>query len=495
MKFMKTTSQKVFLLILTLILTVAGSLVSCNFPQPIAPVDQSVFLPNGIDARFLLLYQTLGGEAVLGSPISAAVEEGDHWCQYMMNAKLCVVSGRTDLDAYSFAPVVLEGALMPSASYAQVSQESGKVVNGYVIHPDFIGLYEQLYGTIFTGLPLGNAWINYDKGRVEQYFENVVIAADLNDETPSAYLLPAAHAVCSICAPSTATVGSFIADTRHTSPFSTFLTRINGSVFGAPLTKPFINQDGLQVQIFENAAVAAQPDDLANAWLLPLSYELDMYESSPSEQRYGTQQDVVYYSVGQKGYHVLIWFDQFIIEHGGRNAAGNPIAEVAYYGDDIRQCFENYCLDLVQNRETGAAEASLVPLGAWYLDQQLQAGSITEDMLLVEWATPDTVQFEIGEQYPSVDRGTAQTIYLAIVSTETGKPLSGVSARVTLLTPDNQASTLAMPLTNAQGVTTVSVPAHSDLENGTVIRYEVCLDLVNGEEVCAVNAYLVKDTN
>jgi hypothetical protein len=47
--------------------------------------------------------------------------------------------------------------------------------------------------------------------------------------------------------------------------------------------------------------------------------------------------------------------------------------------------------------------------------------------------------------------------------------------------------------TNGQGVSWVNVPAHTGLENGTVMHYEVCVELVNGEEVCETNAYLVKD--
>lgn len=487
-------SQKILIYsLVAFFLTAAGVLSGCNFPRPQSPIDRSVFSLRGIDARFLPLYRTLGGETILGAPISGVLQEGEQWCQYTMNAKMCVISGRTDLEAYSFAPVVVEGALMPPTPFPQVTQESGKVVNGYVIHPDFIPLYEQLYGMIFTGQPLGNAWINYDKGRVEQYFENVIIAADLDDDTPTAYLLPAAHAVCTFCDPANRPFGAFTIETQQASPFSTFLTRVNGTAFGEPLTRPFINEDGLQVQIFENAAIAAKPDDLANAWLLPLSYELNMFESNPTEQRYGTDKDVYFYPVGDKGYHVLVWFDQFIVNHGGRNTAGNPIAEVAYYDGVIRQCFENYCLDLEQDPESGLPVAALAPLGSWYVDQQLKTGHLTEDQLMVAWATPETIQFEIGEQQAKIDRDTSQVIYLSIISSETGQPLSDVRSTVTLLTPDNQQMELELMPTDQNGLTWVEVPAHSQLDNGTVIRYEVCLELNSGQEVCDASAYLVKD--
>ena len=502
MRAMITNSQKIFLLMsITIILSVSGVLTACNFPRPVDAIEVSVFQTAGLDARFLPLYQTLGGEEVLGEPISPIMEEdqGERWCQYTMNAKMCVLNGHTDLDAYSLAPVVVESELMPKGSHQHVvQQETGKIVDGYVIHPDFISMYEKLYGTIFTGQPLGNAWVNYDEGRIEQYFENVVIAQDLDDTTRTAYLLPVAHAACTYGCDISIDEGVFLPAVQTqpeqvTSPFSTFMSKINGSDFGQPLTKPFINQDGLQVQIFENAAIASQPDNLSEASFLPLAYELNMFETEPSDELYSESPDVYFYPVGKKGYHVVSWFDTFIQNHGGRNVAGNPIAEIAYYEEDIRQCFENYCLDLVQNQEIGQPTATLVPLGAWYVEQQLNVGNLTEDMLLVEWVTADEIQFEIYEQSSTVDRETSQMITLSIISTTTGKPLSGISSRVTLITPSNQKTELDLMNTNIHGISSVIVPAHVDLENGTVMRYEVCVDLISGEEVCQADAYLVKD--
>ena len=491
-------SQKILIIFITaFVLTGAGVLFACNFPQPIQPDEVSVFETSLIDTRFLAFYYTLGAEEVLGPPISPLLDEADQYCQYTMNAKMCVIKGQVEVEAFSLAPVVVEGELMPSASHQQTIQETGTEINGYVIHPEFTPLFDRLYDTRFAGQPLGNAWINYDRNRVEQYFENVVIAQDLDDPGSMPYLLPVAHAVCTTGCELPITTQLFIPQPQeNTSPFSTFLTKINGVDFGDPLTYPFINEAGYQIQIFEHVAIAAQPNDLSSAWLLPLSYKLGMLETEPSDQVFGTDRDVYFYPVGDKGYHVPILFDGFIMNHAGRSIAGNPIAETAYYDTEetiIRQCFENYCLDLVQDTQTGAAMAELAPLGAWYVSKLLEENVITEDILLGEWVTPDDIQFEIGEQYPVIGHETSQVVFLSILSTKTGNPLSGVQSRVTLLTPDNQRQELGLMKTNGQGLSWVNVPAHTDLENGTVMRYEVCLELVNGEEVCEVNAYLVKE--
>ena len=488
-------SQKIiFIAIIVLVLTGTGFLAACNFPQKAAPVEVSVFETSLVDSRFLSFYYTLGGEVVLGLPISPLINEGEQECQYTMNVKMCVMTGRVDAEAYFLAPVVVEGELLPTSAKPTVGQSTGEVVNGFVIHPEFVDLYQRLYGTMFAGQPLGNAQVNYDKGRVEQYFENIVIAQDITTQNTTPYLLPVAHAVCTHSCELPVQTQVFIPRPQeNSSPFSTFLTEINGLDYGEPLTKPFINADGLQVQIFEYIAIAAHPQDLSNAWLLPLSYELGMYQTEPSVETYGENRDVYFYPVGDKGYHVPIWFDTFIKAHGDRSVSGNPIAEITYYDETPRQCFENYCLDLVQDSLTGQPAVELVPLGAWYLDQELMAGRITEDILLREWVKADTIQFSIGEQYPMVNRQTSQVIYLSVLSTETGKPLSGISSRVTLLTSNNERIELGLMKTNGQGTSWVNVPPHTHLENGTVMRYEVCLELVSGEEVCEVNAYLVKD--
>jgi hypothetical protein len=103
-------SQKIFLIIIiALVLTGTGVLSACNFPQPVEPVDVSVYETSLVDARFFALYQSLGGEDILGAPISPMLNEGNQYCQYTMNAKMCLEAGRTDMEAYSLAPVVVEG--------------------------------------------------------------------------------------------------------------------------------------------------------------------------------------------------------------------------------------------------------------------------------------------------------------------------------------------------------------------------------------------------
>ena len=116
---MKSSQKVILITIIALVLTGTGALVSCNFPQAVEPVELSVYETSLVDARFFAFYQSLGGETVLGAPISPIIHEYDRSCQYTMNAKMCVVTGRTDQEAYSLAPVVVEGefrAIAPGTS-------------------------------------------------------------------------------------------------------------------------------------------------------------------------------------------------------------------------------------------------------------------------------------------------------------------------------------------------------------------------------------------
>jgi hypothetical protein len=492
---MKRSQKMIIFLSMAIVLAAMVLAALLLLPRTGRQADSKASALMQVDGRFLMLYQSLGGEAVLGKIISPLVTEGDQLCQYAMNAKLCVLVGRLDLDAYSLAPVVMQGGLMPVVNMPVAEQQSGKLVNGFVIHADFIGLYEKLYGTRFAGEPLGNAWVNYDKGRIEQYFENVVIAQDLNDAQSQPYLLPVAHAVCSHYCDFPIETRLFIPQAQQrTSPFSTFLAAVDGYDFGAPLTRPFLNQDGQLVQVFEYAAVAAPPDALDEAKLLPLSAGLRMHTSPPTQQIYGVDRGVYYYPVGDSGYHVPIVFDEFIVGHGGRSVAGNPIAEVMYYEDDaIRQCFENYCLDLHQDEANGSVEAVLAPLGIMYLKQGLADGSIDREIVVDEWHQAHEIQVAVEKQSNMVDQETQQQIFVTVLSTQDGEPISGIQSFVRILSPDNQEQVLELINTNTQGVSWVSIPAHSGADNGTLMRYEVCVVLLSGEQVCISGAYLVQE--
>jgi hypothetical protein len=52
-----------------------------------------------------------------------------------------------------------------------------------------------------------------------------------------------------------------------------------------------------------------------------------------------------------------------------------------------------------------------------------------------------------------------------------------------------------LPETNSNGVSYVTIPAAYAAHSGDVLRYELCLHLLSGEEICTIGAYVVHETN
>lgn len=476
------------LLILSLLAILLGACGSSTAKEASVVAQEK----TAVDGLFWDLYVILGGVETFGKAISPVIWEDGYQCQYMMNAEFCYDPALSGVDAYSFAPVVKDGSLMPPSVLDLPPQQGEKLVNGFTIHPDFVPLYEQLYGTLFTGQPMGEAWVNYEKERTEQYFENVILAKDLNDPDGAVYLLPAAYAVCTQYCEVTEAVELPIPVLRdNVSPFGSFLSRNQGGDFGEPLTRAFYTPDGQLMQIFRGAVISAPPDDLEHAHLLPLADDLGMFRMEPIDQAFGTDRSVFFYPITEKGFHVPIVFDDFITAHGGRHIAGDPIAETAYYDNDvIRQCFENYCLDLQDGPE--GVRAVMTPLGAWYLHRELDAGRISRDVLLPGWVTADQAAIGMGEQEQKINHKTAQII-IATVHDAQGAPVSDVPGTLRLFLPDNVQQVFDFPATDHEGIAYLTLPLFGEKSDTYILRYTLCLHLPSGEEVCNDGAYVVED--
>ncbi|NSW52520.1 MAG: hypothetical protein HPY85_08470 [Anaerolineae bacterium] len=482
----------VFVLLTAGVLLAAGIVLgACNFPTAgAANNDEQAQARAEVDGLFWDLYVILGGVETFGRPISPVVWVESLQCQYMMNALFCYDPALSGADAYSLAPVVRDGSLMPPSVLELPPQQGEKLVNGFTIHPDFVALYDQMYGTLFTGQPMGEAWVNYEKERIEQYFENVIMAQDLNDPEAVPYLLPAAYAVCTQYCETPDAVELPIPVLREViSPFGNFFGRINGGSFGEPLTRAFYTPDGQLMQVFRGAVVTAPADNLDAARFYPLADELGMYRMEPVYQSFGTDRSVFFYPITEKGFHVPILFDDFISAHGGRHIAGDPIAETAYYDENvIRQCFENICLDLQEGPE--GPRAVLAPLGAWYLQRELDAGRISTDVLLPGWVSADTAQIAVGEQQQVVDHKTPQIIIATVYNTD-GTPLHGIGGTLRLDLPEDGQQVFDFPASDHNGIAYLYLPLVGEKGDLAILHYTLCLHLPSGEDVCTQGAYVV----
>ena len=489
--------RRLTIYLIRITLGMAMLLASCSGIPDATKEPPEVVETQKVDQLFSNLYVQLGGISLFGPPISDAVWEETCVCQLMMNAEFCYDLTKESGDAYFFAPLVREANLLLPISKELPQQQGDNLVNGFTILNEFMPLYEQLYGTVFTGKPLGEARINYENNHVEQYFENIIIARDLDADNGQPYLISVS---CASSPHYCSTDASFEQPIpiiqKNSSPFGALLSRINGQDFGMPLTEPFLNIDGQLMQIFESVVVVSPPDQINTAQIYPLPDELNMIRMEPVAQRLGELSMVSFYPTEENGdgFHVPVLFDDFVSTHGGRNISGAPIAEAVDYDEDtMRQCFESYCLDYQQ--QGGMQIVKMAPLGAWYFDRELEAGRISHEVLLGKWLKPEDLLIGIGEQWEVLPPDTEQFLIVSIQELENTKPVSGIDGKVWLTLESGQIEEFLLSETNSDGISFVTIPSSFASENGALLRYEVWLHLLSGEDIYHTGAYVVHETN
>lgn len=484
---------------LLFLLFAACTPVSNNMPQPISQVVSNTVYE--IHPIFNELYPSLGGEEMLGPVISPLFDDGDLQCQYTYNTLMCFNPTIGSVDGYLLAPLGNILSIEKDSPIPYLNSDNKRIIDGYEIFPDFVPLYDRLFGERFVGKPLTQPRFNFTWQRIEQYFENVVFAREIGDTLGTAHLLSLGlHFCADRCGYTNMLPNSDISLQQDLfSPFVYNLLSPSGiELLGKPLTRAYIGQDGFSTQIFENAVLFAPPDNIAAATLRPISRELGMTTTEMGPKIYGAEQQVVFYSLeGELGYHVPFDIDTFITDHGGRTVVGNPIAETIQDEDGtLRQCFENYCLDYDINAPLGT-RTQAVPLGAWYLQKALDASNIDPALVLENYQPIQNplpggqIILSVWEEKNQIRSNEIQTIYLFIVQGDNREPLPNIETELVLTLPDSSRYDFVMPLTGATGYSGIAIPPMPEQENGTVVTYQACLKLDSGEPVCASDAYLI----
>lgn len=150
--------------ILFSLIVIAALFSGCNVEttsNAASPIYQ-----DGVDLRFREFYDWLGGEKVLGPVISGKFNDEERDYQYTVAALLVYVPDNEDSQRFQLAPLGFE---MGIAEPPMDPDTPG----GHEIYPSFINLYNQMGGLRYVGYPISDARYNADKGRIEQFFENV----------------------------------------------------------------------------------------------------------------------------------------------------------------------------------------------------------------------------------------------------------------------------------------------------------------------------------
>ncbi len=486
---MKVTGQSslyLFLCLCGLVALACGSLGTFGPTEP-----RQIPVGIAVDPIFKEFYQTLGGQQVLGSPLTGQVERGGRKCQYVEAPLMCLRPSNAESSThYQLEALGLDLQVRDDPAFPPPPNSGGKDLGGgYVLFDEFAPLYERLYGALYAGQPLTNLRVNRDTRRYEQFFTNVGFYRNFNDPAGQVHLIPYGAYTCGPqCAHKLDEYWSIVRSGSINQPFELTLQRLGWSDFGLPLSAPRLADDGMLEQVYEKAVLYAPLNDLTDIHLRPLILWMGIVPVQPPVEKNPNDQLVFYETENGLGHNVPVFFDTFIAAHGGRELAGKPITELfpVDNGQKYSQCFENYCLNYVPSAPDNRP-VFLVDLGRQYL-LSTQPNSLARLDFSAE-----TIEMRLSEQTPQVTQGEQQTLEVQVLDRRNGRPLPMASGVVTVHIPDKPQVVMDLPPTDAQGWSSVVLQPLEGLRNMSVIEYEVCLRFPGVQNVCSADSFIYRE--
>lgn len=332
-----------------ILVTLALLLIACGTATP-PPAD----LPAGefaVSPVFQGFYDSHGGAALLGAPISVELDENGVITQYFQNAKLVfypqfpegnqvVLAGLGDA-YYGRKPCVPSISIEPNALYFS---------DCHSVSPGFRVFFERQGGVAFFGYPISERYIF--NGWLAQNFERATIVWD--GSKPAGYefsLLPLGElacpaSACGVAARSAIPLPPVSTPTPDSSPAASinrFYAAHGGSrVFGLPLTSLHKGEDGAMEQVFENAILYQNPDAPEGVSLRPLGRKAFGSPETPAAELNGPNS--IYFT--GYGHNVSYAMYDFYKSYGGEAVFGQPISEWRIVDNHFVQYFENAVLIL-----------------------------------------------------------------------------------------------------------------------------------------------------
>lgn len=549
-------SSSLIVIVLLAILASACNLPAGRKTTPQSPTqpDTSLVDEYPVDPIFQGLYDFLGGEALAGPVIAPLVESGDLKTQYIQAGQMVYDPQAPESDRFQLESL---GRMFGIAEQAVPDPgiQGVRYLNGHIILSEFVPMYEKLGGARFVGRPLTEGRHNPESQRIEQYFENLGFYR-LENELPGTVHLMAYGAMacpkdCRVQPP----MASIPSQKAYLPPpFAKAASRLGLEFTGLTLSSPHLNEAGEMEVIFENLVLTMDVEEdvkdtsdilLFHLWLpkilaniqdgknsefslrlwLPVTVKITSgdhlmaeiellnplwlplvrrgteaglgglklkpivqmlgYEPKPPVSREDNPLLVFYQTEGELGHHVPVLFDEYLKRYGGIPVVGNPITEVFHLHDDVyRQCFTNLCLDFEAN---GDMQLRPAPLGVEY-QKQYYSEPGTEP----KWEEQGNLRLTIDEEKNFVAPGESQVIQVTL--TDNDIPLANREPVLTITLPDGTQQMFRMYPTDELGVSEYRLPP-IQAKNATLIPYEVCLPIPQGEELCVEDNYPVWDFN
>jgi len=433
----------------------------------------------------------MGGEELFGPAITNIFTYEGEKMQYVENG-LLVYDPQEKWNQYSFSNLGEELGIYEPPEVVE-GLRGDLIINDYLIHPAFIDLYRKL-GPDVVGAPLTNPRENYTQGRVEQHFQNLGFYFQLDDPEQEAHLLAYGRAVCgSLCQFKGSLDNAIQSKTELSEPFSGFLKRLGSAATGSVVGGPYLGEDGNEEVIFEHMVVY---DDLGYVALRPLVLQLG-YIPQPLVEAIDNGIVVFIPVEGTLGHNVLVYFDDYIIHHGGYEISGMPVSEIYEFNHEqgiIRQCFTNLCLDYYSQESevpVRPAQLGIDYKNMFHPEVTVVAEETTSQdgtTFIPRKSTQNLFQLKVWESSPLISSSEAQVISAGVFFNET--PQAGQQLTLTVNIPGAEPITVSMPLTGEDGRTTIAL-APVATSNGTLITYEVCLNLSEEANQCVDESFLI----
>jgi len=472
--------------LITVLLILAGIgsvlLTACSPESQIKPTP--TLAGAEVDPAFREFYNRLGGQVVLGLALQPADEKDGILSQYTEGGLMIYNPKLLDVQKYSLAPLGVSLIIQPKKSDLP-SQEGAVVINGYVVYSKFVDLYEIFDMTRYAGNPLSQPMADADTGQIIQYFENVGFYTSLSDPKDSVHLIPYGQIDCvKHCQKSTGTAKPLVQPV-YDEPFLDSLNRIGLDLAGRPLSAYYRTSDGMIEQVYENVVIDAPAANLRLVSLRPLP-DLAGFPPGPLAVK-NPANGLVFIPLDHNlGHNVAQVFEQYIANHGGGTFAGPPTSEMFTQGSLYRQCFTNYCLDYDPSLPV---DARIHPsaLGKIYLQNNPPNQPAIKALTL----SPETVQLQSAEKKTAITMAEKQVITLTVLQRQDQSPLPNLTATLTITLPDGQILSYSFGATDSQGISQVTIEPIA-AANGTIIPYEVCLNLSAGTPpICTTDTFAI----
>ena len=462
------------------------------------------------DPQFQDFYRRLGGHQILGPVISRLFTNGQISYQYTVAGLMAYDPLASEHERYYLAPLGLDLGIL-EAVVQPPDDPSLRYVDGHIIDPQFLSLYQELGGARVTGHPLTEARYNPAKERFEQYFENVGFYRAESDAPGVVHLLAYGQWKCGASCPQpslSTTEASVEPPIPPGSEFRKTVDRLGQSFTGFAICPPFDAPDGSRQQVFENVVLAI-PEEGGGRVILystPLSLGID------PEPLVIPRDDpkMFFYPISEgKGYNVPQVFLDYLAQHGGLDAAGPPISEFSLTGNGAyRQCFSNLCLEQ-HSQEAGTLRIRPTPLG--YKFWQDVVGPAEEGMAIKsgqhEGTEPlDSIQptpiptqvisqpasegiiVNVWKKYPVIAPGQRQEI--GVVVFRDNLPLAGAHMALILTLDNGESVRFEMEPSGSDGQSYYLMEA-MDAPLGEPIVYQVCVYYRPGEAACVQDSFLI----